>query len=275
MLDMGLNGLIFSPKIKLMFFYKILKSYTIYWTWERQLAKKDKSIEQSESQEILTGNNDASQEMNSSCDNSASDGVGPPPSETICNAEKCDSGQPSSTQESISSEPTVEKLVEALAAEKDRVLRLSAEFENYKKRSSREMADFRKFANETILKQLLVVVDNLERAISSAAPGGDNRQQPGQSESKSTPEVQGSCIIQGVEMTYKDIVKLFEAFSVKPVKAQGQPFDPLFHQAVSNQESDEYPDNTVILELQKGYLLHDRLLRPSMVVVSKATSKKE
>lgn len=234
------------------------------------MAKKDKSMEQNESQEILTGSNQAQQGMDS-----ASKGMERPSDATEA-SEPCDSGEPPSIPESSASETiTVEQLVAALSAEKDRVLRLSAEFENYKKRSSREMADFRKFANETILRQLLIVVDNLERAISSAAPNGDNSQKQGQSEGKSTPEVQDSCIIQGVEMTYKDLVKLFEAFSVKPVQAQGKPFDPVFHQAVSHQESDEYPDNTVILELQKGYLLHDRLLRPSMVVVSKASSKTE
>jgi len=239
------------------------------------LAKKNKSIEQNESQEILTGSNDASKEINTASDNSASKGMETPQSDMTCDPEKCDSGQPTCIPESLTSEPTVEQLQAALASEKDRVLRISAEFENYKKRSSREMADFRKFANETILKQLLVVVDNLERAISSAALNGDNMQKQGQSEDKQNIEPQGSCIIQGVEMTYKDIIKLFEAFSVKPLQAQGKPFDPMFHQAVSNQESDEHPDNTVILELQKGYLLHDRLLRPSMVVVSKAASKKE
>ncbi|MBF0375863.1 MAG: nucleotide exchange factor GrpE [Desulfamplus sp.] len=162
------------------------------------------------------------------------------------------------------STPTVENLQAALAAEKDRVLRLSAEFDNYKKRSSREMADFRKFANESVFRQLLTVVDNLERALSSASLTSKA--------SEKEQDLQNSAVIQGVEMTCKDIIKLFEAFNVKPVDAQGKPFDPAFHQAVSHQESEQYPDNTVIAELQKGYILHDRLLRPSMVVVSKAST---
>ncbi|MCP4673042.1 MAG: nucleotide exchange factor GrpE, partial [Desulfobacula sp.] len=72
-----------------------------------------------------------------------------------------------------------------------------------------------------------------------------------------------------VELTYKEIVKLFETFSVKPVEAEDQIFDPNFHQAVTQEETNDVPDNTVTKVLQKGYLLHDRLIRPAMVVVSK------
>jgi len=156
------------------------------------------------------------------------------------------------------SESEVEKLQKQLNAEKDRVLRLSAEFDNYKKRSSREIADFRKFANESVFKKLLTIVDNLERAIESGKNEADKK-----------------SILEGVKMTHKEMIKLFEIFNVKSVEAQGKPFDPVFHQAVTNQESDEYPNNTVISELQKGYLLHDRLIRPSMVVVSKTVEKQE
>ena len=143
-------------------------------------------------------------------------------------------------------------LKEQLAAEKDRLLRLSAEFENYKKRKQREIDDFKKFANETIFRQLLPVVDNLERAIASA-------------ETNSGEET----LLEGVKLIHKDILKLLEMFSVKVVKAGNEPFDPNFHQAVTRQETDEFPENTVTTVLQNGYLLHDRLIRPAMVVVSK------
>ncbi|MCP4672145.1 MAG: nucleotide exchange factor GrpE, partial [Desulfobacula sp.] len=119
------------------------------------------------------------------------------------------------------------QLKEQIASEKDRVLRLSAEFENYKKRKQRELDDFKRFANETIFKQLLTIVDNLERAISST---------------KETSEQEG--LIKGVELTYKEIVKLFETFSVKPVEAEDQIFDPNFHQAVTQEETNDVPDNT-------------------------------
>ncbi|MBW1898050.1 MAG: nucleotide exchange factor GrpE [Deltaproteobacteria bacterium] len=139
----------------------------------------------------------------------------------------------------------------------DRFVRLSAEFENYKKRASREMSEFRKYANETIVRALLPVVDNLERAIESS---GDD-------------ENATSCVVEGVEMTLKEILKVFEQFEVKPVESLEQPFDPGFHEAMMREESDEYPENTVIKELQKGYLMHERLIRPAMVVVSAAKTE--
>jgi molecular chaperone GrpE len=151
-----------------------------------------------------------------------------------------------------------EELEKQVAAEKDKILRLSAEFENYKKRKQRELDSFKKFANESILKQFLTVVDNLERAISSAEENSDAK-----------------AFLKGVELTHKEIIKLFETFSVKPVKAENQIFDPNFHQAVTQEESDKVPDNTITKVLQKGYLLHDRLIRPAMVVVSKGKKEKE
>lgn len=135
----------------------------------------------------------------------------------------------------------------------DRFLRVSAEFENYKKRSTREMNDFRKYANESIVRELLPVVDNLQRALTlSSAEDGSK-----------------ADIIEGVELTLKEILKVLEKFNVKPIEAVDQAFDPNFHQAVMQKESENHPEQTVIEELQKGYMIHDRLLRAAMVVVSK------
>jgi molecular chaperone GrpE len=140
----------------------------------------------------------------------------------------------------------------------DRLLRVSAEFENYKKRTAREMADFKKYANQSLLRELLPIIDNLELAIKAAA------------ESKDGTDV---CLLDGVELTRKEILKVFENFHVEPIDALGKPFDPNFHEAVMREESDEHPENTVVNELQKGYLMHDRLLRPSMVVVAMPKNK--
>ncbi|MFH1985005.1 MAG: nucleotide exchange factor GrpE [Pseudomonadota bacterium] len=137
----------------------------------------------------------------------------------------------------------------------DRFLRVSAEFENYKKRSAKEMSDFRKYANESILKDLLHVVDNLERALETGAT------------SQST-----AAICEGVALTLKDLLRLFDGLSVEAVEAMGKPFDPVVHQAVMQEPSATQPENTVIRELQKGYTLHGRLLRPAMVVVATAIS---
>ncbi len=136
----------------------------------------------------------------------------------------------------------------------ERFLRVAADFENYKKRSSREMSEFKKYANESILSELLCVVDNLERAISSSKTG----------------ENVNSCIVDGIRMTLNEFKKVFENYGVKPIESLCKPFDPNFHQAIMQEESNEHPENTVISEFQKGYTIHDKLLRPSMVVVSKA-----
>jgi len=141
---------------------------------------------------------------------------------------------------------------ERLAFEKDRVLRLSAEFDNYKKRKQREIDDFKKFANESVFRQVLPVVDNLERAIDAAQKNADH-----------------ASLLEGVQMTHKEIMKLLEMFSVKLVKADKEAFDPNFHQAVTRHETGDFPENTVVKVLQNGYLLHDRLIRPAMVIVSK------
>jgi len=138
----------------------------------------------------------------------------------------------------------------------DRLLRATAEFDNYKKRSERELGEFRKFANERLIKDLLPVMDNLERAVES-----------------STKEDASSGIIEGVEMTLKEIYKVLENFNLKCLESEGKVFDPNFHQAVLQEETDDYAENTVIKVMQKGYILHDRLIRPAMVVVAKATSK--
>jgi molecular chaperone GrpE len=138
----------------------------------------------------------------------------------------------------------------------DRFLRVSAEFDNYKKRCAKEASDFRKFANESLLKELLHVVDNLERALETCdATGG------------------ASAIREGVVLTLKDLIKVMDKFSVEAVDALGKPFDPTFHQAVMQEPSATEPDNTVIRQLQKGYTLHGRLLRPAMVVVTKAIAE--
>ena len=135
----------------------------------------------------------------------------------------------------------------------DRMLRMAAELENFKKRTAREMDDMRKYATENLVRQLLTVVDNLQRAIESASPDNPNDQ----------------SVVDGVALTLAEITKILEKHHVTPIEALGAPFDPAFHQAMSQEECADKPANTVVREFQKGYLMHDRLLRPAMVVVSK------
>lgn len=141
----------------------------------------------------------------------------------------------------------------------DRLLRVTADYENYKKRSAREMEDFRKYANQSLLKEMLSVVDNLELAINSAK------------EEKKTDKK----FIEGLNLTRNEMLRVFEKFHVKPIKARGKIFDPAFHEAVMREETDDYPENSVLSEFQKGYLIHDRLLRPAMVVVAVPKSSEE
>ena len=140
----------------------------------------------------------------------------------------------------------------------DKFLRASADLENYKKRSAREMEDLRKYANQSLVKDLLPVLDNLDLALKSAR------------ENDNTAE----HLADGVELIRKDILKIFEKFNIEQIDALGKAFDPRFHEAVMREETSKYSENTVINELQKGYLMHDRLIRPSMVVVAMPKNQK-
>lgn len=142
---------------------------------------------------------------------------------------------------------------ETVNALQDKYLRLAAEFENFKKLAQKQNQEYVQFANESMLKELLPVVDNLERAIKHA---------------KESHGQQG--LIQGVELTLKQATETLARFGVKPIASLGAPFDPAQHQAVARRESPTAKENTVIEEYQKGYLLHDRVLRAAMVVVASA-----
>jgi molecular chaperone GrpE len=135
----------------------------------------------------------------------------------------------------------------------DRYLRLAAEFENYKRLAQRDQRDQAKFANETLLKDLIPIVDNLQRAVdfSKTSPGSDQ-------------------LTQGVQLTLKQFLETLSKFGVRQVSSVGEPFDPARHQAVAKIESDEQPENTILQEHQPGYLLHDRIVRPAMVTVAAA-----
>lgn len=152
------------------------------------------------------------------------------------------------------------RTAEARAEENyDRLLRVTAEFENYQKRMEREMNGFRKFANESLIKDILPIVDSLERALE--IPYGNN-------------ESAFNGMREGVQMTLKGLQESLEKFGVVSIDSLDKPFDPNFHQAVMQEESEGHPDNTVSKELQKGYVMRERLLRPAMVVVSKKPDSK-
>lgn len=141
--------------------------------------------------------------------------------------------------------------MEELKALNDKYLRQAAEFDNYKRLAQRDQREQIKFGNEQLLKELLPVVDNLERAIKAAKDGGS-----------------GDGLIQGVDLTLKQLIGALGKFGVQAVPTVGQPFDPSTHQAVVSVPSDQIPEQHVVEEFQRGYRLHDRILRAAMVSVS-------
>lgn len=143
---------------------------------------------------------------------------------------------------------------EELAAQKDSYLRARADLENYRRRTQREKEELSKFANENILREILPVIDNLERAVSHAR----------------CEEADAAGLLAGVEMTLSQFQKVLEKFQVTVIEALNQPFDCACHEAMGQIENGECDPNTVVQELQRGYLLNGRLLRPALVMVSKA-----
>jgi molecular chaperone GrpE len=134
----------------------------------------------------------------------------------------------------------------------DRLLRTAAEFDNYRKRVDRERREQAESAAAGLLVEILPVVDNLERALQ--APSG--------------PEAAGYRA--GVELILRQLIDMLRKRGVTPIEALGADFDPRFHQAVSQDTSDAHRDGEVMEELQRGYMLGDRLLRPAMVKVAKS-----
>ncbi len=142
---------------------------------------------------------------------------------------------------------------EELHALNDKYLRLAAEFDNYKRRIQRDQRDTVRFANEKLFKDLLPTLDNLERALQSG------REQ-------SLLE----SLLEGVDLTYKHFLDTIQKMGVTQVSSVGEVFDPARHQAVGQVEAPNVPENVIVDEYQKGYFLHDRILRPAMVTVAKA-----
>ena len=154
---------------------------------------------------------------------------------------------------------TVKELREELKAKEeeikslnDRLLRTLAEFENYKKRITKEKSDLLKYANDEMSREILQSIDNLEVAVKHA---------------RETNKVES--IIEGIEITLRQLLKSLERFGVSSFNSLGEKFDPNKHEAIVQVESSDHEPNTVIGETQKGYFLRDRLLRPALVTVAK------
>ena len=171
-----------------------------------------------------------------------------------------DSDTPDQGADSAAAEPTLDEMVaqlqEDVVAARDAALRAQADAQNVKRRAEQDIEKARKFALERFCSELLPVADNLERALEAAA-GDDEIVKP---------------IAEGVELTLKSFHDALKKFNIEAVDPEGEPFDPQLHQAMSMLENNEVEPNTVIAVMQKGYTLNGRLVRPAMVMVSKAGS---
>lgn len=158
----------------------------------------------------------------------------------------------------LSYEELLQKVNEAEQAANqhwERILRMQADVENIQRRNERDVANAHKYAIDKFVSELLPIVDSLELCISTAP--------------KNLPEA-ATSVIDGVQMTLKMFYTALEKFGVKQVNPVGQPFNPEFEQAISTQVDAKAKPGTVLSVLQKGYTLHNRLVRPALVVVSKA-----
>ncbi len=140
----------------------------------------------------------------------------------------------------------------------DRLLRQQAEFDNIRKRLERERIEFQRYAHEDIIADLLGILDDLERSVEAAQNKHENSE----------------AFLKGIEMILAHLYELLKKRGVAPIEATGRPFDPSQHEALLQTETDEHEDGTVLEELQKGYRMHDRVLRTAKVRVAKRTEDK-
>jgi len=150
-----------------------------------------------------------------------------------------------------------EQLLAELQEINAKYLRLYAEFDNYKKRVSKDKEELIKYGNESLLYEILPFIDHLEMALKHASN-----------------EV-SSGLVQGVEITLRELKKTLEKFGLTAIEAEGKPFDPVVHHAMSQVERNDTEDNTVVEDFRRGYMLRDKVLRPALVAVSKKTVKSE
>lgn len=165
-----------------------------------------------------------------------------------------EAGAPGPLGEEMSADQEMELVRLELNEARDKMLRAQAELENYRKRARRELEDERRYAEIQLLRDLLPVVDNIARAVDAAEKHSD-----------------AAKLLEGFKMVQQQLNTVLEQHHCIKIEAEGQPFDPALHDAVMQQPSAELDDNTVMGVVQTGYQLHDRVVRPAQVIVSKKT----
>jgi molecular chaperone GrpE len=158
--------------------------------------------------------------------------------------------------EEISQDQGDSEVSDEVEDESDRYLRLAAEFDNYKKRTAREFGQIIRTANLRLLREVVDIVDNFERALKDDAGNNEGYRK-------------------GVELIYNQLFNLLKKENVKPIESVGKPFDPNHHEAMMQAQSDEYDEGVVCQEIQKGYIIDDVVLRHARVVVSNGKTKKD
>ncbi|MDE0041032.1 MAG: nucleotide exchange factor GrpE [Candidatus Poribacteria bacterium] len=154
----------------------------------------------------------------------------------------------------LSLEEEFAKLKAEYQAQYDQMLRKIAEYDNLKKRAERRAEESSKYAIEGVIKDIIPIIDSVERAIESTSKSKDF-----------------DALSEGIQLIHKQLLDSLQRRSINPIETIGENFDPTRHEAIMHVESEEVPENAVIEEFQRGYTLHDRVIRPSMVSVSKGT----
>ena len=199
---------------------------------KEEVSEEEKSIEESKSELV------------------DDDSIGnDPPNKVVDSEESSEKSEEEIAVDSLS------KLEVQLEEMRDQVLRHQAEVQNVKRRAEQDVEKARKYALERFCNELLPIVDSLEMAILSASPDQEDSE----------------SILKGVKLTLKMFVDTLAKFNLEQIDPEGEPFDPKSHQAVSMVENNEVEPNTVLSVMQRGYVLSGRLIRPAMVVVSKAS----
>ncbi len=163
-----------------------------------------------------------------------------------------------STEETINSEASVEELQKSLEEANDKHIRLYADFENFKKISAKNKEELLKYANTDLMSEVLTVIDHLELALQH-----------------STDKESSDSLAEGVKLTLKELITALEKHGLTKIDALGKPFDPAIHHAMSQIETEDAEENTVVKEFRKGYMLKERVLRAPLVGVAKKQSQPE
>jgi molecular chaperone GrpE len=219
---------------------------------EKKMNENERNIEEIEDESSRSGKD--SPEINDSFSADRVEDTG----ESVAAEREVESGEINGQKTPGAEEIADEKKAEEKEEESERYLRLAAEFENFKKRTAREFSEVMRTANVRIIRELVEIQDNFERALTAEA-GSHNLE----------------AFREGVELIYNQLTGLLEKEQVKKIEAIGKPFDPNLHEAMMQSESEEYDEGIVCGEIQKGYTIGDRVVRHARVIVSTGPANTE